>query len=185
MSEETAEGDIFDSILDLEEQFYAEGYKLGVADGARAGRIEGRVFGLEKGFEKFLEAGRLHGRAIIWQDQCRNNGNERLTKHVERMFTLVDPEEYVTMNTEEAVNDVDERIRDAKGKERIIKRILGETDEALTTSTPTESQQQRSPTLRVKRNGPASRNGQQSGKRAPTGEMEDFAGLPTIPKKGT
>jgi hypothetical protein len=184
MSEEESSGDIFDSILDLEEQFYAEGYKLGVADGARTGRIEGRVFGLEKGFEKFLEAGRLHGRAIIWQDQCRDNGNDRLKKHVERMVSLVDPEEYVTVNTEEAVNDVDERIRDAKGKERIIKRILGEADEASPAST-SNNPQQSNPTLRVKRNGPAARNGQQGEKRAPTGEMEDFAGLPSITKKGT
>ncbi|KAF1820179.1 DUF1715-domain-containing protein, partial [Dissoconium aciculare CBS 342.82] len=118
----------FDSILDLEEQFYSEGYNLGVADGARTGRIEGRIFGLEKGFEKFLEAGRLHGRAIIWQDEARTNGNERFIKHVERMATLVNPEDYITANTEEAVNDVEERIKDAKGKERIIKRILGEND---------------------------------------------------------
>ena len=60
------EDDPFDSVLDLEETYYQEGYDLGVADGSRAGRIEGRVFGIEKGFEKFAAMGMLHGRAAVW-----------------------------------------------------------------------------------------------------------------------
>lgn len=60
------ESDPFDDILGLEEQFYNEGHQLGLTDGAKAGRIEGRVFGLEKGFEKFVESGRVHGRATVW-----------------------------------------------------------------------------------------------------------------------
>ncbi|KAI9788820.1 MAG: hypothetical protein M1835_002044 [Candelina submexicana] len=58
--------DPFDSLLGLEDTFYEEGYQLGVADGSRAGRIEGRVFGLEKGFEKYAAMGRLHGRSAVW-----------------------------------------------------------------------------------------------------------------------
>lgn len=58
--------DIFDSLFHLEDSYYNEGYRLGVEDGSRAGRIEGRLFGLEKGFEKFLEMGQLNGRACVW-----------------------------------------------------------------------------------------------------------------------
>lgn len=58
--------DEFDSLLNLEDNFYDEGYKQGVEDGSRAGRIEGRQFGLEKGFEKYLAMGRLHGKACVW-----------------------------------------------------------------------------------------------------------------------
>ncbi|KAK2805970.1 hypothetical protein FQN50_005985 [Emmonsiellopsis sp. PD_5] len=58
--------DLLDSLLDLEEGFYKEGYDLGVSDGARAGYSEGSVFAVEKGFEKFQEMGRLYGKAIIW-----------------------------------------------------------------------------------------------------------------------
>lgn len=60
------EPDPFDGLLDLEERYYQEGYALGVADGSKAGRIEGRVFGLEKGFEKFAAMGALHGKAALW-----------------------------------------------------------------------------------------------------------------------
>ena len=61
-----ADSDPFDDLLSLEDKFYKEGYDLGVSDGERAGRVEGRLFGLEKGFEKYAAMGRLHGRALIW-----------------------------------------------------------------------------------------------------------------------
>ena len=65
MTSET-EDDPFNSLLTLEDDFYKQGYDLGVSDGSRAGLIEGRFFGLEKGFEKYASMGKLHGRAVIW-----------------------------------------------------------------------------------------------------------------------
>ncbi|KAF2466952.1 uncharacterized protein BDR25DRAFT_345148 [Lindgomyces ingoldianus] len=58
--------DPFDTLLTLEDDLYTTAHAAGVADGARAGRIEGRIFGLEKGFEKFASMGVLHGRACVW-----------------------------------------------------------------------------------------------------------------------
>ena len=60
-------GDIFDSILNLEDEFYQEGYELGARDGEKAGRIEGRLFGIRKGFEKMLVMGKLRGQALVWR----------------------------------------------------------------------------------------------------------------------
>src|SRR5882757_9216932 len=59
--------DPFDDLLELENDYYKEGYDAGVADSTYAGMIEGKVFGIEKGYEKALELGKLHGRALIWQ----------------------------------------------------------------------------------------------------------------------
>ena len=64
--------DALDSVLNLEEDFYRGGYDLGISDGAHAGLVEGKLFGVEKGFEKALKMGRLHGRAKVW--------NQRLPK---------------------------------------------------------------------------------------------------------
>ncbi|TDZ33459.1 putative ORAOV1 family protein [Colletotrichum spinosum] len=61
--------DPFDDILNLEEEFFAEGYRQGTADGIIAGKIEGRSVGLAKGYEKFLESGRVHGRAVVWANR--------------------------------------------------------------------------------------------------------------------
>ena len=60
------ESDLLVPALELEDKFYREGYDLGIADGRRAGLIEGRAFGIEKGFEKYVSMGRLNGRASIW-----------------------------------------------------------------------------------------------------------------------
>lgn len=57
---------LLDPLLDLEEKLYKEGYDLGVSDGIESGYTEGSVFAVEKGFEKFLEIGRLYGKALVW-----------------------------------------------------------------------------------------------------------------------
>ncbi|KAK0619242.1 hypothetical protein B0T14DRAFT_203381 [Immersiella caudata] len=67
-----ANEDPFEDILNLEEQFYQEGYRQGEDDGARAGLVEGRGLGLEKGFQKFFESGKLYGRAIVWANRLPN-----------------------------------------------------------------------------------------------------------------
>ena len=61
--------DPFDDLLDLENGYYKEGHDAGVADSTYAGMIEGRVFGIEKGYEKALELGKLHGRALVWRER--------------------------------------------------------------------------------------------------------------------
>ncbi|EME38592.1 hypothetical protein DOTSEDRAFT_98316, partial [Dothistroma septosporum NZE10] len=143
--------DLFGDVLNLEDQYYQEGYDLGVADGSRSGRIEGRTFGLEKGFEKFVEMGRLHGKALVWEarlpaaqsDDTRSSdatsmgglpplqapsGNARLQKHVERLAALSDPNDLSTENSEDAVSEFDDRLKDAKTKTTLISRMAGEED---------------------------------------------------------
>ncbi|KAF2663965.1 DUF1715-domain-containing protein [Microthyrium microscopicum] len=149
--------DIFDAALNLEDTSYTEGYELGVADGSRAGRIEGRAFGLEKGFEKFLQLGRLHGRASVWAARLPPSSiptsqnksdvldatekpeseeqsvipalpnNPRLRKHVATLVGLTEPGRVTTQNTEEEVAEMDEVLRRAASKVKVVEKIVGET----------------------------------------------------------
>ncbi|KLJ10501.1 hypothetical protein EMPG_09243 [Blastomyces silverae] len=181
--------DLLDSLLDLEDGFYKEGYELGATDGARTGYSEGSVFAVEKGFEKFQEIGRLYGKAIVWAKRlpgdhgflhlpststatslpdtstissssssppkaqgpdCENDTvdilnsgtthtpatllpalpplprNSRLEKHIASLLSLVDPLALSMENSEDAVEDFDERLKKAMGKVKLIERILGE-----------------------------------------------------------
>lgn len=142
--------DAFDNLLNLEERYYSEGYEQGVADGDRAGRIEGRAFGIEKGFEKFVEAGRLNARSIVWANRLPQasteaatavastpdgaqerlpvlgGGGARLEKNIVTLHALVEPDTLSTENTDEAVNDFDDRVKRAQGKARVIERQIGE-----------------------------------------------------------
>ena len=162
------ESNLLDSLLDLEEQFYNEGYELGAADGAKAGYTEGSVFAVEKGFEKFVEMGRLYGKALVWAQRladskspesfeqplgqslttdtlslepsvCKEipslpSHSARLIKNLETLLELVDPASLDMSNTEEAVNDVDERLKGAAVKAKLIQRAMGESEEPLGTS---------------------------------------------------
>ncbi|GAM41273.1 nuclear pore complex protein [Talaromyces pinophilus] len=149
--------DILDNILSLEEQFYKEGYDLGVIDGARAGYTEGSVFAVEKSFEKLLQLGRLYGRALVWNQRLISSGvNEeaettkvgegedsittdmcnampplhqgsRLAKNIQTLLALVDPATLVLQNTEDAVSEIEERLKGASLKVKLIQRALGET----------------------------------------------------------
>ena len=83
--------DPFNSLLTLEDKFYKEGYDLGVSEGSRAGLIEGRFFGLERGFEKYAFMGKLYGRAVIWtgrlqitQDNLVSDGQDDIGADTER-----------------------------------------------------------------------------------------------------
>ncbi|KAH9834717.1 Essential protein Yae1, N terminal [Teratosphaeria destructans] len=132
--------DPFATLLTLEDTYFTEGYTLGLRDGTRAGRIEGRVFGLEKGFTKAVEMGRLHGRAKVWHARLSPptsalghgvkalKGGERLKRHVERLTELTDPESLECKNGEDEVNEFDERLAGAKAKFTLIERIAGEGD---------------------------------------------------------
>ena len=166
---------LLDSLLDLEEDFYKEGHDLGAADGAQAGYTEGSVFAVEKGFEKFIELGRLYGKALVWAQRLADsnaakqnpvhdgsttiipqpttiatvNGKDldvslepsvcaemaalppssRLAKNLDILLELVDPASLVMDNTEEAVTDVDERLKGAIIKAKLIQRALGERED--------------------------------------------------------
>lgn len=55
-----------------------------------------------------------------------HNGGARLEKNVVTLHALVEPETLSTENTDEAVNDFDDRVKRAQGKARVIERQIGE-----------------------------------------------------------
>ena len=142
--------DVFDEILDLEEQFYNAGYQQGINDGAKAGKIEGRTFGLEQGFEKFKASGQLYGKSIIWANRFHSRApnatlestastdstpklqlpplpdNPRLARHIKAVHALAESESLPTENTEDAVTEFDDRLKRAQAKAKMIDRITGE-----------------------------------------------------------
>lgn len=136
--------DPLDDVLNIEDRFYTQGYQQGLQDGLRAGRVEGRAFGMEKGFEKFLESGRLAARAVVWANRLPQRQddvdspksgcactlpqlprNARLEKNVNALYALVEPDTLSTANTDEAVQDFDDRLKRAQGKAKIVQRMAG------------------------------------------------------------
>ncbi|KIX07677.1 uncharacterized protein Z518_02331 [Rhinocladiella mackenziei CBS 650.93] len=76
--------DPFDDLLELENDYYKEGYDAGVTDSTYAGMIEGLVFGIEKGYEKAVELGKLHGRALVWQARFTQSNKAVRTAEIQK-----------------------------------------------------------------------------------------------------
>lgn len=169
------DSDPLDGLLDLEEQFYKEGFDLGVADGAAAGYTEGSVFAVENGFEKFVEMGRLYGKALVWAQRLAESHphetsvqpmshlatetsisldpsickkmpglpphSSRLMTNLQVLLELADPASLGMSNTEEAVNDVDERLKGAAVKAKLIQRAMAESQEVLSDQSNIQDEQ--------------------------------------------
>jgi len=139
--------DPFDSLFSLEDQYYDEGYEEGRCDGLQQSELEARLFGIEKGFEKFVMMGKLQARAKIWAARLPNqatfnaissnkdvvtlprlSANPRLEKHITTLQELVDLTTLSIANTDDDVGDFDERVRRAQAKVKIIERMIGEED---------------------------------------------------------
>lgn len=130
----------WDDLLSLEDQFYKEGFDLGLADGEQAGRAEGRQFGMLTAFEKFQQLGVLHGRAEVLkstlspvsaakgddrQAEQKGASHERLRRHLDKLLDLTSIANVHPENTEEAVADVDERLKDAMSRATLVAKITG------------------------------------------------------------
>lgn len=133
--------DPFNDLFSLEDGFYEEGFRQGHEDGERAGKIEGRTLGLENGFKKFVEAGRLQGKAVVWshlalEKNHDKKGNARLLKNLRTFYALVEPGTLPTANTDEAVQDVDDRVKRAQAKARVLEKMMGELTGAQAPAAP-------------------------------------------------
>ena len=125
--------DPFDDLFGLEDRYYDHGYQQGLRDGLQQSQLEARLFGLEKGFVKFVEMGEMQAKARYWkglaEEMDRSSATTRILKHVEVLMTLVDPQTLSVENDDEAVSSFDDRLKRAQAKCKIIRRLLDEPDE--------------------------------------------------------
>jgi len=147
--------EVFDSLLSLEETYYAEGYEEGLRDGEKVGLVEGCLFGFEKGFDKFLELGRLQGRVSVWkariplpdmeslQDQSISTTqpiiNPRLIKQICQLESIISSPP--TANDADSVEEAEEIMRKGRAKMKIVHNLVGEKEQTASGSgkSPPES----------------------------------------------
>ncbi|KAK9372652.1 DUF1715-domain-containing protein [Lipomyces chichibuensis] len=130
-----AEDDLFNSLLTIESSFYQQGYNEGLNDGLRSGTSEGTQFGLQTGFQRFVSVGILQGRCRVWKElSSRTNsssitaddvvplGGGRSTKQLQVLTELVTG--IPTENTEDAVDEYENRLKRAKARAKVVARLL-------------------------------------------------------------
>lgn len=103
--------------------------------------VEGRIFGLEKGFEKFLEVGKLQGKCSVWEARIPSSSgtakgsplptglqitNPRAQKNIQALSLMLTHVPY--KNDDNAVEEVEETLKKARVKSKMVERMLGEQD---------------------------------------------------------
>ncbi|KAK9366913.1 hypothetical protein V1509DRAFT_641233 [Lipomyces kononenkoae] len=130
-----ADDDVFESLLTLESSFYQQGYNDGLNDGRRRGMSEGKQFGLQTGFQRYVSVGILEGRCRVWNELRRDMttlsntsgdvvplGGGRSTKQLQVLTELVTG--IPTENTEEAVDEYENRLKRASARAKVVVRLL-------------------------------------------------------------
>ncbi|GAA5904784.1 ribosome biosynthesis protein LTO1 [Sporobolomyces salmoneus] len=81
----------FDSLLDLESQFYTSGFNSGLPHGELHGLFEGRELGREKSWELWEEIGYYQGVARLWKVilERQGKGSTRSMQALDQILSLV------------------------------------------------------------------------------------------------
>lgn len=113
-----------DSSLNLEELYYQEGFTEGSRVGETQGLIEGRIYGSEISYERYLSLGLLYGKMSYWK--AKHRGNSRMTIQLAKLAELLDS---VPRNNDEAKEgqDYETTMRSALRKMKVISSLCGES----------------------------------------------------------
>lgn len=129
--------DIFEDLLNLETNFYDEGYKEGMADGKKAGLREGAEFGIQTGYQRYIALGVLRGRLQIWRAKFFNNNDssdhhpnaERIKKNIEGLEAML--KDISTTNSNEDVSQLEALLRKAKSKAKVTASLIKDVEPLL------------------------------------------------------
>ncbi|CCE62104.1 hypothetical protein TPHA_0B04350 [Tetrapisispora phaffii CBS 4417] len=108
--------DEFDEVLKLEERFYKEGFEEGRRENLQHNYIEGKQFGLQVGFQRFILIGQMLGICNVLT--ARYSTNAALMKSVESVRKLIESIKFD--NDAENVENYEVTVVKLKNKFRII-----------------------------------------------------------------
>lgn len=111
-----------DGVLDLENEFYEKGYKDGQRQIVREQNLEGRIYGLQTGFQRFLVVGYIQGLIDDWSKLKQKS----IELHLIQLQKLVDS---IPMNNGDAeVEQYEAAVNKARNKIRVVANITKTSD---------------------------------------------------------
>lgn len=98
--------------------------------GTKAGFAEGREFGVQTGYQRFLDLGLLQGRVSVWEEEVNELPESKREKTVERLQQikqLIHHEEpaYFLSNDSAVVHQYETMMKKAKAKVRTLAASIG------------------------------------------------------------
>lgn len=120
--------DILDLSLSLEQEFSQKGYAEGLKDGKQAGLSEGKHYGIQTAFQRYMAVGILQARCDLWQNSIANpkdDGSgekpiksEKIEKHLAQLKSCV--QDVPMTNSDSDVEVVTKGMAKAKAKAKVI-----------------------------------------------------------------
>ncbi|PVH17258.1 uncharacterized protein CXQ87_000142 [Candidozyma duobushaemuli] len=114
-----------DGVLDLEEKYYEEGYTEGQDQSVKDNHLEGKAYGLQTGFQRFLVVGYIQGLIEIWS----KDDSKAVQNHLKQLKELVS--DIPTTNGDKEVELYEQAIVKARNKVRVLGTIT-KTSEKVT-----------------------------------------------------
>lgn len=111
-----------DGVLDLENEFYEKGYKDGQHQIVREQNLEGRIYGLQTGFQRFLVVGYIQGLIDEWTKLEQKN----IELHLSQLQKLVDS--IPKSNGDVEVEQYETAVNKARNKIRVVANITKTSD---------------------------------------------------------
>lgn len=113
-----------DDTLDFENDLYSKGYEEGVEAATNEQFLEGKIYGLQTGFQRFLIVGYIEGLLQEWRLQ--NNENKQLQLQLDQLSKLL--EGIQIGNSDHSVAMYEKAVLAARNKVRVIASLTKTTD---------------------------------------------------------
>ncbi|KAL3233898.1 hypothetical protein RNJ44_03938 [Nakaseomyces bracarensis] len=105
-----------DELLFLEEQYYAEGFQEGRNENLKNNLLEGKEFGLQVGFQRFVLLGQMLGLCDVLESMGLQN--KSIAKNIATVRELISTVQF--NNEEENVEGLEKTLVKLKNKYRLI-----------------------------------------------------------------
>lgn len=111
-----------DDALDLEEELYQKGFQEGNIASANEQFLEGKVYGLQTGFQRFLIVGYLDGLLHEWQQREKS---KQVENHLAQLSEILSTIDYG--NSNQSVTAYEKSVVAARNKVRVIASLTKST----------------------------------------------------------
>ncbi|CAK9437316.1 uncharacterized protein LODBEIA_P16940 [Lodderomyces beijingensis] len=108
-----------DEVLNLEEESYKLGFDEGTAENAKQQLMEGKQYGYQTGFQRFLIVGYMQGLVIDWEEQAHAYSNwAQIEPRVKSLRSLVF--DIPTSNGDDEVVEFETKLHKARNKLSVV-----------------------------------------------------------------
>ncbi|ABN65012.2 predicted protein [Scheffersomyces stipitis CBS 6054] len=115
-----------DEVLNVEEEYYQKGFREGQEQSTRQQEMEGKEYGYQTGFQRFLIVGYIDGLVEHWSRNIQTyEASASVANHLKQLEALI--KDIPITNGDEEVAHYEKSVAKARNKLRVIATLVKET----------------------------------------------------------